>query len=664
MAERNLALSILINAKDQASSVLDGIKNKFSTFSGAVGALVAGLGAVGFAGFLKSTIDAADALDELSQKTGVSVRALAGLQRLPDLAEVPIENVGKAINKLSIYMAKNADEAVKMGISAQDPVDALYQFADVFASTESAQERAALGAKVLGKSYADLAPILLQGGDALRKQVDAFADQSGVTAEAAAQAGELNDKMANLSNAVKDFAGRAVIPSIGPLSELVRYLGDLFFSSEKAAGSLSGGASVYNFVAKAIGAIGLAVDVTGRGLGSFAAQLVALASLDFQGIADIDKAFSADNAAALEKYTQLLEKLNNPPAAKPQDNSGIKQITTDIDVALQKFQEWGAKSNVATEGVAAKLKSLSDIELRELKSSLVDAFESGVNSSKDLQNALDNIKTEEVRRAWETLGNTSAGSLRKAADEAKLAYVAIRDSGTASAVELKNAWSAVEAKLIAVADATKLSDETEKQRRKNLLELKQIGATPEELAYQRHKEIAQQTFEFDKAMRDGDFAEAARLAKEKEKLAFDTAKADTESAKSGEIASYNAYDAKQRYLRSIEDTKKALEALSQSEQTQAKSPDQQQQPDNLAAKQEELTKLQSTLDLLKQPVNLQVNANFAEAINAADQLQQRINALNTSIQNANASAAATLNGSGDSTAQTLSTEVLKRGSRT
>jgi hypothetical protein len=119
-----------------------------------------------------------------------------------------------------------------------------------------------------------------------------------------------------------------------------------------------------------------------------------------------------------------------------------------------------------------------------------------------------------------------------------------------------------------------------------------------------------------------------------------------------------------RYLKSVEDTKKALAALSQQEQQQTQNQDGTTPQDDLAAKQTEAAKLQATLDLLKQPVNLQINGNFAEAIKAADQLQQRIDALNTSIQKTNASAAATLNGSGDSTAQTLSTEVLKRGSRT
>ena len=680
MANNNLVLSLLITAKDQASGVLSGIRNAINGtaeqtgvlgsvargITGTFGLLSGALAGVGFSAFLKSTVDAADALDELSQKTGVSVQALAGLQRLPDLAEVPIENVGNAINRLSKYMANNAEEAQKLGITAKDPVEAFYQLADVFSQTTSAQERAALGTKVLGKSYADLAPVLLQGGDALRSQVDAFAKQSGITSEVAARAGELNDKWTNLTNSARDFLTRGVLPVIPVLAKLVEYFQGFGKESSAVNASMSQSAPVFSMIAKILTGFTTTVELAALGIGALAAKLQAIATGNFSGLSAIDKAFSEDKEKAIARYVTLLDQLNTQQTQAPATNQaaeGVKQVYTEVDIALNKFKEWGDGSITAAQGVSDALKNLSDIELAKMKAALVEAFATGKNSSQELQEALSQIKTEEVTRAWKTLGQESSQSLQKAANEAKQAYVTIKESGQASAADLEKAWGAVEQKILAVTQAKNAQSEADRQRQDNLDSLDMIGATPQEQSDARRKQLTDETIAYDKAVRQGDYQEAVRIAQEKEKLAFENAQAETEAARAGEIAGYHAYDSKQKYMRAIEDTKKALEGLKEAEQATTTQQDNANTGDGqqngepaktpLEIQQEAAAKFVENVKAINEtPLKIAVETNLEEVNNQAETLLETLTKLNTVLGS---------KGKDGDLTQQLSDEALKRG---
>lgn len=166
-----------------------------SKVSSAFGALGVGLSVAGAAAFVKSGIDAADALNDMADRTGIAVEKLAGLQVATKLADTDMESFASAANKLSINIGKNSEQFAALGITAKDPAEAFLQLADVFSSIEDPQKRAAFGAATLGKSYAEMAPLLLQGGAALREQVKTGQEFSGVTAESARLAAEFNDKL-------------------------------------------------------------------------------------------------------------------------------------------------------------------------------------------------------------------------------------------------------------------------------------------------------------------------------------------------------------------------------------------------------------------------------------------------------------------------------------
>ncbi len=161
----------------------------------ALASIGAGISIAGIAAFAKSGIDALDNLNDVSLKTGVAVETLAGFSLAAKQSGTDLESLGGALNKLSINIAKNREEFAALGISAKDPSEAFLQFADVFNSLQDEQDKAAFGAKALGKSYAELAPLLSLGSEELHRVVEEGQAASGATAELAKEADAFNDTL-------------------------------------------------------------------------------------------------------------------------------------------------------------------------------------------------------------------------------------------------------------------------------------------------------------------------------------------------------------------------------------------------------------------------------------------------------------------------------------
>lgn len=725
MADRNLALSLIISAKDAASAVIARVRaavsgaaqesSKYAAdtekatgangrFAESLNGVVGRLGGLAAAylsiGGLKTAFEAVLSVGGRFETLSIQISNLMGgiqqgeaaTQWIKDFAKntpLELEGVTKAFVRLKAFgldpmdgtLQALTDLNAKLG-GGQAELEGIVLAVGQAWSKQKLQaeevnqlvERGVpvwdMLAKVTGKNTAELQKLAEQGAlgrDVIRALIDEIGRSSEGSSAAmmSTWAGLISNLSDSWTNFLGDLAKNGVLDQFKAQLVSIQAIVAAMASSETLKNAFSGISTFVVGTAKVIETVavsaGFAVDQLGRGIGALAAKLAALATLDFAGIEAIDKAFGEDNQKAIEQWTQLINNIKSPPPVEVKTNfdskpveTGLKQVSIDVDAAIKQFQDWDKQSTATVSNVATELRKLSDVELANLKTTLEQAFTSGTNSSADLQKALAAIRTEDLSRAWKTLGQESSQSLQKSADAAKAAYVTIRDSGTAGAKELDKAWSSVVAKMIAAKEAVNAVDQAEKQRKQNLAELDQIGATPEEKLNAQRKQLTDQTIAYDKAKRQGDFAEAARIAQEKEKLAFDNARAETEAAKAGEIAGYRSYDAKQRYLRAIEDTKKALAELGQQEQTAGTDGN----GTNTALEEQtnQAAKLQQTLDLLKQPINLQITSNFAEQLNLIDQVQQRVNALNASIASAGQNTG--------NVEQALSTEVLKRGSRT
>jgi len=198
---------------ERAEQVANGVSSSFKSM--AAGLSVAAIGA-----YLKSGIDAADELNDVFDRTGVSVENFSNFQLAIELGDTSAESFANTLNKLSINIVKNSEGFASLGITAKDPLEAFIQLAEVFSSIEDPQTRAAFGAKALGKSYAEMAPLLLMGADGLNDLSESGKALTGITLEQAQAAGAFNDKLAEMEIASAGFRTRVALGVLEPLTEM------------------------------------------------------------------------------------------------------------------------------------------------------------------------------------------------------------------------------------------------------------------------------------------------------------------------------------------------------------------------------------------------------------------------------------------------------------
>lgn len=174
---------------------VDGISKKIFQLQGVAATLGVTLSIGAFVGMVKSAIDLGDQLNKLSQKTGTSVEALAGLKFAADQNGTSLESVANAAKKLSVNMAENPDVFKKFGITAKDSTGALIQLADIFRAMPDGVEKTALAVKLMGKNGEEMIPFLNQGGTALKEMVEQGKKLYPITAANAKAAEEFNDKL-------------------------------------------------------------------------------------------------------------------------------------------------------------------------------------------------------------------------------------------------------------------------------------------------------------------------------------------------------------------------------------------------------------------------------------------------------------------------------------
>jgi hypothetical protein len=114
----------------------------------------------------------------------------------------------RAINKLSVNMGKDAEKFAKVGITAKKPIEAFQQLADVLGLIEDPQQRAAVAAEALGKSWASTAPLLAEGGQRIGEMIERGTRLSGITQEMAENADKLNDQFEELKMLAGGFSNK------------------------------------------------------------------------------------------------------------------------------------------------------------------------------------------------------------------------------------------------------------------------------------------------------------------------------------------------------------------------------------------------------------------------------------------------------------------------
>lgn len=187
----------------------------------------------GMAAAIKSAIDLQDHLNDLSKVTTISARSLAGLSGLAEQSGTDLDGAAKAVSFLAKEMGKAPEKFRALGISANDPLKAFGQLADVFNSIDDPQSRAAFAATALGKSWESAAPLLAEGSAKMEVMIEKFAKLSGVTDDSVKNADEFNDKLTELQK----LAGGFVVRVANPIVEGLLAINHEFETSESKSAS-------------------------------------------------------------------------------------------------------------------------------------------------------------------------------------------------------------------------------------------------------------------------------------------------------------------------------------------------------------------------------------------------------------------------------------------
>ena len=285
MAEnRELALVLKLVA-DQFQSELKKSGGALGEFNKFISDWKVQLTAAGTALFAiaKSTANYGEELLKTSQKIGIKVEALAGLQHAANLADLSNESLSTGLKKLSVNMVDAArqtgdGEALfrRLGVSATDATgqlrpteQVLLDLADVFANSKDGAGKAEVAVKLFGKAGLDLIPFLNQGKVGI-KELMAEAERLGLvlSQQDAEAANKFNDELKKLQAATKGLTlevGTGLIPY---LTEALKLFTEMIPKAKGLGDELStfSKSMSYNFTQTRQGQI--AMDIfTSLGLG-------------------------------------------------------------------------------------------------------------------------------------------------------------------------------------------------------------------------------------------------------------------------------------------------------------------------------------------------------------------------------------------------------------
>lgn len=215
------ATNVVGRASKQMESAANGVKN-------ALGALGVGVSAAALAAFAKSTINAADELGKMSQKVGIAVEELSALDYAAKLSDVSTEQLQTGLAQLARQVDANHESFGRLGIDLEkwranggSVRDLIGDIADRFSRMEDGAEKTAIAQDLLGRSGANLIPLLNQGRAGLADLTEE-AKRLGlvVDSETAKAAEEFNDNLTTITITVEAMTRNAISPLIARLADL------------------------------------------------------------------------------------------------------------------------------------------------------------------------------------------------------------------------------------------------------------------------------------------------------------------------------------------------------------------------------------------------------------------------------------------------------------
>lgn len=251
----NANLTRFTSSIDKATNDLNKFQSNTARIAGniktAFGVLGAGFAVAGIANAIRDVADFADEMGKAAQKVGTTAEALSGLKYAGDLADVSFEQLQTGLAKLAKTAedfrneSKTAVDAfAKIGIDPtqfNDTTDLFAAVADKLSKMDNGARKTAIAMELLGRSGAQMIPLLNAGADGL-KEAAVEAERFGkvISNEAAKKAEEFNDNMTRLGSAVDGLKISLGSGVIGDLADLTTQLLDAAQAADGFWGALIG----------------------------------------------------------------------------------------------------------------------------------------------------------------------------------------------------------------------------------------------------------------------------------------------------------------------------------------------------------------------------------------------------------------------------------------
>lgn len=279
---------------------LESLASRFLGFNATLGQLGATLASVfsagAFVNFTRTAINNADALAKQAQSAGMSVEQFSALSYVGKLANVSQEQMIQTSKHLSEWLAKT-------GQSSRDLTQALIEQADVFAAMPDGQEKVRLAVERFGRTGQHLIPLLNQGSEALRRQMEEAREFGAVVGPRfAANAQQFNDNLTRFSMLFRgmfNMLADALLPTFIRWQEsILKWIRE----NPVHIAAIDSLIQIYKGFALTIAAVGAAFDL------AFGASARFLGNLSVTG--SFTEAWKAAGESANETLDGLEERLN------------------------------------------------------------------------------------------------------------------------------------------------------------------------------------------------------------------------------------------------------------------------------------------------------------------------------------------------------------------
>ena len=300
--EATAALRRVENESRQASSgIMGSLGNIGGMLSGVMGGILATFSLQQAIGTVLDFADAAESLGNTAQIIGTTATELSRLHAVATPMGIAADTVDTSMKKLAKTLTdarRGGEESAAafeaVGIKGEELEnlslpEVLSKISDKFKDSEDGATKTALATALLGRSGADLIPMLNQGSEAMREQADAAQAMGAVMGEDAVAAGESLDaawdKLTQQGTGLKNLFAQSLAP-------VLEYIAEAFTDS-------SGTAMDFGTVFKGVATIVIAAVTVIQQSWNIVSSLVRAITVSIASIIDaIVKAASMDWSGA------------------------------------------------------------------------------------------------------------------------------------------------------------------------------------------------------------------------------------------------------------------------------------------------------------------------------------------------------------------------------